>query len=50
MGRVFFNTRENIQEITESYSVLDSDSGKVFMLNSAANCVISNMRMNESNQ
>ena len=40
MGRVFFNTRENIKEITESYSVLDSDSGTVFMLNSAANCVI----------
>ena len=40
MGRVFFNTRKNIHNITESYSVLDSDSGKFFALNSAANCVI----------
>ena len=37
MGRVFFNTRANITELTAStYQVLASDSGKTFVLNSAA--------------
>ena len=37
MGRVFFNTRENIHNLTAStYSCIDSDSGKVFTLNSTS--------------
>jgi hypothetical protein len=39
MGRVFFNTKENVQEMTSAvstYQVLDSDSGKTFLLNSAS--------------
>ena len=37
MGRVFFNTRENIHEITATgYQALASDSGKTFLLNSAS--------------
>ena len=32
MGRVFFNTRLNIHALDAAYTVLDSDSGKVFML------------------
>ena len=36
MGRVFFNTRKNVHTLTAAYQVLASDSGKVFMLNSAA--------------
>ena len=35
MGRVFFNTRKNVHTLTGNYTVLASDSGKVFMLNSA---------------
>ena len=35
MGRVFFNTRLNVHNLTSAYTVLDSDSGKVFMLDSA---------------
>ena len=34
MGRVFFNTRKNIHALDAAYTVLDSDSGKVFMLSS----------------
>ena len=34
MGRVFFNTRLNIHALDAAYTVLDSDSGKVFMLSS----------------
>ena len=34
MGRVFFNTRLNIHALNAAYTVLDSDSGKVFMLSS----------------
>ena len=34
MGRVFFNTRLNIHALNAAYEVLDSDSGKVFMLSS----------------
>ena len=39
MGRVFFNTRENIQTLdsgTSSYQCLASDSGKTFVLQSAS--------------
>ena len=36
MGRVFFNTKKNIHDLTVAYTVLDSDSGKVFTLDSAA--------------
>ena len=36
MGRVFFNTRKNVHTLKAAYTVLASDSGKVFMLNSAA--------------
>ena len=36
MGRVFFNTRENISSITADYQCIDSDSGKLFTLNSTA--------------
>ena len=35
MGRVFFNTRRNIHDLTAAYTVLDSDSGKVFTLDAA---------------
>lgn len=35
MGRVFFNTKENIHDLTAAYTVLDSDSGKIFTLDSA---------------
>ena len=35
MGRVFFNTRKNVHALTAAYTVLDSDSGKVFTLDSA---------------
>ena len=34
MGRVYFNTRKNIHELNTTYTVLESDSGKVFMLSS----------------
>ena len=36
MGRVFFNTRKNVHALTVAYTVLDSDSGKIFTLDSAA--------------
>ena len=39
MGRVFFNTKENVQEMTSAtsaYQILNSDSGKTFLLNSAS--------------
>tara|TARA_R100001244_G_scaffold131954_1_gene106367 strand:+ start:121 stop:513 length:393 start_codon:yes stop_codon:yes gene_type:complete len=36
MGRVFFNTRKNVHELTGTYQILASDSGKVFMLNGAS--------------
>ena len=35
MGIVFFNTRKNVHTLTAAYTVLASDSGKVFMINSA---------------
>ena len=34
MGRVFFNTRKNVHALTAAYTVLDSDSGKIFTLDS----------------
>ena len=36
MGRVFFNTRENVQTLGAAYTVIASDSGKTFMLDLAA--------------
>ena len=40
MGRVFFNTRENIQSLTAAYVVIPSDSSKTFVLNAAAGVAI----------
>ena len=40
MGRVFFNTRKNIHNITGDYTCLDSDSGKLFTLNSTSATVV----------
>ena len=36
MGRVFFNTRKNVHNLTVAYTVLESDSGKVFTVDSTA--------------
>ena len=36
MGRVFFNTRENIENLTADHTVLASDSGKTFIVLPAA--------------
>ena len=36
MGRVFFNTRENVHSLTADYQALATDSGKKFMFNAAA--------------
>ena len=36
MGRVFFNTRKNIVDISAAYTLLDSDSGNVFNINQAS--------------
>jgi hypothetical protein len=38
MGRVFFNTSENIHTLTADYQVLASDSGKVFIMDSTSAC------------
>ena len=40
MGRVFFNTRKNIHKLDAAYTMLPSDSGKVFVLNAAAGYAI----------
>mgnify|MGYP003133319843 CR=1 FL=1 len=40
MGRVFFNTRKNIHSLDGAYQCLDSDSGKIFVLNAAAGAAI----------
>ena len=40
MGRVFFNTRKNIHKLTGAYTVLPTDSGKVFVLNAAVGYAI----------
>ena len=36
MGRVFFNTRKNVHALNAAYTVLQSDSGKIFMLSATA--------------
>ena len=36
MGRVFFNTRKNVIEISAAYNVAASESGTVFMINQAS--------------
>ena len=36
MGRVFFNTRKNIHALNAAYTVLQSDSGKIFMMSATA--------------
>ena len=36
MGRVFFDTRKNIHALDAAYTVLQSDSGKIFMLSATA--------------
>ena len=36
MGRVFFNTRKNIHNLTANYDCLESDSGKTFIVLPAA--------------
>jgi len=36
MGRVFFGTRKNVHAVDGAYTILDSDSGKTFMLSSTA--------------
>ena len=36
MGRVFFNTRKNIHNLTANYTCLESDSGKTFIVLPAA--------------
>ena len=36
MGRVFFNTRNNIHNVNAAYTALPSDSGKVFMIDQGA--------------
>ena len=35
MGRVFFNTRENVHSLTADYQALATDSGKKFLFNAA---------------
>ena len=40
MGRVFFNTRKNLHNLTTTYQVLASDSGKVFTIDQDATFVI----------
>ena len=39
MGRVFFNTRKNIHALDGAYTMLASDSGKVFMLSATGGTV-----------
>lgn len=36
MGRVFFDTRKNVHALNAAYTVLQSDSGKVFMISATA--------------
>ena len=36
MGRVFFNTRKNVHALNAAYTVLQSDSGKIFMMSATA--------------
>ena len=39
MGRVFFNTRKNVHALDGAYTVLASDSGKIFMLSATGGTV-----------
>ena len=39
MGRVFFNTRKNVHALDGAYTMLESDSGKVFMLSATGGTV-----------
>ena len=39
MGRVFFNTRKDITALDGAYTVLASDSGKIFMLSATGGTV-----------
>ena len=41
MGRVFFNTRENVHNLATTYQVLASDSGKTFTIDQEGTFVIS---------
>jgi hypothetical protein len=40
MGRVFFDVRKNVHSLTGAYTVLPSDSGKVFTLNASEGAAI----------
>ena len=40
MGRVFFNTRKNVQVIDASYTVLPSDSGSTFLVTPASTTTV----------
>ena len=39
MGRVFFNTRKNIDKLTGAYTVLATDTGKDFILSATGNTI-----------
>ena len=39
MGRVFFNTRKNVHALDGAYTMLESDSGKIFMLSATGGTV-----------
>ena len=36
MGRVFFNTRENVESLAADYTATAADSGKIFFINVAS--------------
>ena len=36
MGRVFFDTRKNVHALNAAYTVLQSDSGKYFMVSNSS--------------
>jgi hypothetical protein len=40
MGRVFFNTRRNVVDLTTTYQVLASDSGNLFVIDQSSSFVI----------
>ena len=39
MGRVFFNTKKDIHALDGAYTMLESDSGKTFMLSATGGTV-----------
>ena len=39
MGRVFFNTRKDVHALDGAYTMLESDSGKIFMLSATGGTV-----------